>query len=45
LSINIEDIVSRANENFEEQNQVMEHSIIIVNCCVIIINAHYNYTV
>ena len=38
LSINsVVEIVSRANGNFEKQNNVLEPSIIIVNYCIIII--------
>ena len=48
MSINFEEILWRAHENFEEQNKVLEFSTIIVNCCIIIIiiiiiiNAFYN---
>jgi len=48
-SINIEEILSRANGNFQKQNDVLESSIIIIiNYCIIIINkctinAYYNY--
>jgi len=39
---------SGAHGNFEEQNKVLELSIIIINHCIIIIiiiNAHYNFIV
>jgi hypothetical protein len=42
LSINFEEILSGAHENFEEHNKVLESSIIIINY-FIIINAYYNY--
>ena len=42
-SINYEEIFSRDHGNFEEHNEVLESSIIIINyCIVIIINAYYN---
>jgi hypothetical protein len=46
-SINFEEILSHARGNFEDQNKVLEFSIIIINCCIIrpIINAYYNYIV
>jgi len=31
-----------ADGNFEMQNKVLEPSIIIINCCIIISNAYYN---
>jgi hypothetical protein len=33
---------SRAYGNFEEQNNVLESSIFIINCRIIITNAYYN---
>jgi hypothetical protein len=44
LSINFEEILSRAHGNFEEQNKVLEPSIININYCIII-NAYYNYII
>jgi hypothetical protein len=54
LSINFEEILSHAHGNFEEQNRVLELSVIIINYCIIIIirtfckyncviNSQYNY--
>jgi hypothetical protein len=43
MSINLEEIVSRSLQNFEEQNKVFESSIITTYC--ITINAYYNYMV
>jgi hypothetical protein len=43
LSIILEEILSRATGNFEEQNMVLEPSIYIINY-YIIINGYYNYT-
>ena len=42
LSIDLEEIFSRAHGKFEEQNKVLESSIIIINYYVII-NKYYNY--
>ena len=42
LSINFEEILSRAHWNFEQQSRVLEPSTITVNHSIIIINAHYN---
>jgi len=42
LSITFEEILSRAHGNFEEQNKVLDPSIVIINYCIIIINAYYN---
>jgi len=44
LSVNFEEILSRAHGFFffEEQNKVLEASMIIINYCVIITNAYYN---
>jgi len=44
LSINFEEILSRAHENFEEQNKVYS-TIIIINYCITIINVCNNYTI
>jgi len=41
----IEEILSRARGNFEEQNTVLEPSIISNYCIIIIINAYYNYCI
>jgi len=41
MSINFEEIISRINGNFEEQNMVLEPS--IINYCIIII-AYYSCT-
>jgi hypothetical protein len=43
LSVNFEEIFSRAYGNFEEQNKVLKSSIFIINCRIIITNAYYNY--
>jgi len=43
FSINFEQILSYAQENFEEENEVLRPSIIINY--FIIINVHYNYIV
>jgi hypothetical protein len=32
-----QEVLSRARGNFEQQNKVLEVSIIIINCCIIII--------
>jgi hypothetical protein len=42
--IHFEEIIPRAHENFEEQNKVLESSIIITNYCIIITNANYDNT-
>jgi hypothetical protein len=42
--INFEEIIPCAQGNFEEQNKVLEYSIIITNYCIFIINAYYNNT-
>jgi len=48
-SINFEEILSRALGGFEEQDKVLECSVIIINfwiiIIIIIINAYYNYTI
>jgi len=49
MSINFEEIISRISGNFEEQNKVLEPSIIINYCIIIIIiiiiiTAYYNCT-
>ena len=45
LSINLEEILLRAHWNFEEQNKVLDSSIIIINyrIIIIIIHAYCNY--
>jgi len=40
LSTNFEEILLRAHGNFEEQSKVLEISIITINYCIIIIDAH-----
>ena len=45
LSVDLEEILSRAHGNFEEQNKVLESSIIIINYFVFIINKYYNYKI
>jgi len=40
---NFEESLSRARGNFKEQKKVLESSIIIINYCMIIIDAYYNY--
>ena len=42
LPVNFEEILSRAHAFFEEQNKVLEPSIIIINYRVINTNAYYN---
>ena len=44
--MNLEEIISRVQEDCDEQNKVLETSIIIINYCVII-NAcnYYNYVI
>jgi hemoglobin-like flavoprotein len=44
LSINFEEILSRAHKHFEEQSRALDSSIITINYCIII-NAHYDYIV
>jgi hypothetical protein len=45
LSTNFDEILSRPNGKFEEQNEILQSSIIIINYCVIthnyIINIRY----
>ena len=44
--INSEEIPSRGHENFEEQNKVLDCSMIIINYCfIVIINAYCIYIV
>ena len=43
LSSNFEKILSLVHGNFEELYKVLEYSIIIINYCIVIINAYYNY--
>jgi len=46
LSINFEEILSRAHLIFEEKNKVLDSSIIIIDyCIIIIIIVYYNYIV
>ena len=45
LSVNFEEILLRAQRTFEDQNKVLESSIIVINSCSVIINGHYNYIV
>ena len=42
VSINLEEILSGARGNFEEQNKVLEPSTIITNYYITIINAYNN---
>jgi hypothetical protein len=42
LSINCEEILSRAHGNAEELNEVLDSPIVIIIYCIIIINAYYN---
>ena len=42
FSMNFEEILSCAFGDFEEQNEVFEHSTIIINYCIIINNVYYN---
>jgi hypothetical protein len=42
--INFVEILSRGNGNFEEQNKILDLSIIIINYCIII-NVYYDYIV
>jgi hypothetical protein len=42
LSTDFEEILLHAHGNFEEQSKVLEISIIIINYCIIIIDAHYS---
>jgi len=44
MSINFKEILSCAHGNLEEQNKVLEPSLIIINCCIII-NAYYNHII
>ena len=44
LSKNFKEILSCSHGNFEEQNQALESSIIIINY-LIIINKYYKYTI
>ena len=44
LSVNFEEILSCVDGNFEEENKVLESSIIIVNYSMIII-VYYDYVV
>jgi hypothetical protein len=42
LPLNFEEIVRCAHGNFEDQNKILESSIIIINYRIIIINAYYD---
>jgi hypothetical protein len=42
LSIDFKEILSHAHGNFEEQNEVLEPSMIIINYFIITINAYDN---
>jgi len=42
LSKNFEEILSFAQGNYEEQTKVLELSVIIINYCIVTINASYN---
>jgi len=44
-STNFKEILSCAHWNFEEQNKVLESSIISINYLIIVINAYYNYII
>ena len=41
FSINLDEILLCSYGNSEEQNKVLEPSIIIINCCIIISTAYY----
>jgi len=45
LSINLEEFLSSAHGNFEEQNKALEFPIIMINYYIIIIIVYYNYTI
>ena len=45
MSISFKEILSGGHGNFEEQNKVLESVIIIINYCIIIMNAYYNSTI
>jgi len=46
LSINFEETLSRAHGSTEDQNKVLDSSIIIIiNYCIILVNAYYNYII
>jgi hypothetical protein len=45
MSINFKEILSGGHGNFEEQNKVLESLIIIINYCIIIMKAYYNYII
>jgi len=45
LSRNFEEIIWRAPGNIEDQNKVLDSSIIIINYFIILINANYNYII
>jgi hypothetical protein len=45
LFIHLEEFRSPAHWNFEEQNKVLEFSIIMINYYIVIIIAYCNYTI
>ena len=45
FSINFKEILLGAHGNFEEQNKVLESFIMIINYCIVIINAYCNHIV
>jgi hypothetical protein len=45
LSIMFKEILACAHGNFEEYNNVLESSIIIINYCIINISVYYNHTI
>jgi len=45
LPINFEEILSPDREKLEEQNNLLESSIIITNYWIIIIKEYYNYII
>ena len=40
--INVEEILLHSHGNFEDQSKVLEPPIIIINYCIIFINAYHN---
>jgi hypothetical protein len=42
-SLNFEELLSHAHRDFEEQNKVLGHFVIIINYFIIVINAYYNF--
>jgi len=45
MSISFKEILSGGHGSFEEQNKVLEPVMIIINYCIIIMNAFYNCTI